>query len=225
MTPIKGGAVLFSEMTPRPGNEDVFNAWYDNHHMPHHVKGVPGFLSGQRYKSAAGPHYLAVYELESSGALETEEYKTRKFTPDAGTKAVLDSVTGFTRYIGTEEHCRGRPGFETSGINGNVILAVFFAVPFDRAPDFNAWYDGEHIPMLLECEDWLMGRRFTVEQADPERYSHMMLHYLNDAAAIDSEAVARSRETEARKAFAEESWYEPHMVFYERRRERVLKDD
>ena len=221
----KGRAVLFSEMTPRPGNEDVFNAWYDNHHMPHHVTGVPGFLSGQRYRSPEGPHYLAVYELESVEVLETEEYKTRKFTPDAGTKAVLDSVTGFTRYIASEEHFAARPGFETEGIDGEVILAVFYAVPFDRAPEFNEWYDTEHIPMLLECEDWLMGRRLSVTQADPERYTHMMLHYLNTRDAMDSDAVARSRDTEWRKKLAEETWYEPHMVFYNRRNGRVLDQD
>ena len=42
---IKGNAVLFSEMTPPDGGEDTFNQWYDGHHTPNHVKGVPGFLS------------------------------------------------------------------------------------------------------------------------------------------------------------------------------------
>ena len=42
----KGGAVLFSEMTPPDGAEDHFNDWYNNHHMPSHVYGVPGFRSG-----------------------------------------------------------------------------------------------------------------------------------------------------------------------------------
>lgn len=222
---IKGRAVLFSEMTPRAGNEDVFNAWYDNHHMPHHVKGVPGFLSGQRYKSPVGPHYLAVYELDSSAALETEEYKTRKFSPDAGTKAVLDSVSGFTRYIGEEAYFAARPGQEDAGIDAAVILAVFFAVPFERAPEFNDWYDKEHIPMLLACEDWLMARRMVVIDSNPERYSHMCLHYLNDRAALESAPVQRARDTEWRNRLAEERWFQPHRVSYDRRKTRVLADD
>lgn len=221
---MKGQAVLFSEMTPREGNEPVFNSWYDNHHMPHHVTGVPGFLSGQRYKSPDGPHYLAVYELDSSGALESEEYKTRKFTPDAGTKAVLDSVTGFTRYIGEEAHFAARPGQEEAGIDAAVILAVFFNVPFDNAPEFNDWYDGEHIPMLLECEDWLMARRLLVVDANPERYSHMCLHYLNDRSALESDPVKRARDTDWRNRLAAEPWFEPHRVSYDRRNGRVMQD-
>ncbi len=75
--PVKGGTVLFSEMTPPDGGEDAFNDWYDNHHTPSHVQGVPGFLSAQRYRSPHGPHYLAVYELTSPEALEHEEEEIR----------------------------------------------------------------------------------------------------------------------------------------------------
>ena len=41
-TDIKGQAILFSEMTPPEGREGEFNLWYDEHHSPSHVKGVPG---------------------------------------------------------------------------------------------------------------------------------------------------------------------------------------
>ena len=44
----KGGAVLFSEMTPPADSEARFNDWYDNHHMPSHVYGVAGFHSAIR---------------------------------------------------------------------------------------------------------------------------------------------------------------------------------
>ena len=74
----KGRAILFSEMTPPDGQEHNFNGWYDEHHTPSHVTGVPGFLSAMRYKSDSGPHYLAIYELDSPKALEHEEYKKRK---------------------------------------------------------------------------------------------------------------------------------------------------
>ena len=88
-TDIKGQAILFSEMTPPEGREDEFNLWYDEHHSPSHVKGVPGFKSALRYKSDAGPHYLAIYELTSPGALEHEEYK--KFKPISFHKILKDN--------------------------------------------------------------------------------------------------------------------------------------
>ena len=53
MAEIKGRAVLFSEMTPRPGNEDVFNAWYDNHHMPGQIAGRIGSLRSGHQGEAA----------------------------------------------------------------------------------------------------------------------------------------------------------------------------
>ena len=91
-TRIQGGAVLFSEMTPPSNREQEFNEWYDGHHSPSHVNGVPGFISAMRYKSESGPHYLAVYELESPETLQHEEYKKRKLTPDSPTYEMLKSV-------------------------------------------------------------------------------------------------------------------------------------
>lgn len=225
MAPIKGNAVLFSEMTPPPGNEDVFNAWYDNHHMPSHVKGVPGFLSGQRYKSSLGPHYLAVYELDSVLTLESQEYKSRKFTPDPATKAVLDSVGGFTRYIGEEEFFAARPGIGEDGIRANIIVANFYSVPYELHRDFNNWLDTEHTHILLECPAWLMVRRLTIVDANPEPMSHMVLNYINDEAALESDPFKRAHATDWYKRMSNRPWFTPHRVVYHHRGKRVLKDD
>lgn len=225
MAAIKGNAVLFSEMTPPPGNEDVFNAWYDNHHMPSHVKGVPGFLSGQRYKSSLGPHYLAVYELDSAATLESREYKSRKFTPDPATKAVLDSVSGFTRYIGEEEFFAARPGIGEEGIRGTIIVAYFYKVPYELSRDFNNWFDTEHAFTLLECPAWLMARRLTVVDSNPEPQTHMLLNYINDDSALESDAFKRAHGTDRYNRLANQPWFTPHRVIYRRRGARVLKDD
>jgi len=222
--PAKGNAVLFSEMTPPDDGEDAFNTWYDSHHMPHHVKGVPGFRSGQRYKSPAGPHYLAVYELDSPEVLDSEEYRTRKYTPDAPTKAMLDSMGGFTRYIGNEISFRARDDAEAA-LDAGVIMAVFFAAPSENWSELIDFYETEHTPMLLECEDWLMVRHMEIVNFNPEPYSHLVLHYLRDISAMDSDALKRSRETEWRKRLGEKAWYDPLFVSYRRRGARVLKDD
>ena len=57
---------------PVEGKEDVYNAWYDNVHLPD-VLDVPGFVSAQRFRlsdtqRAAGPfpwRYLALYNIET----------------------------------------------------------------------------------------------------------------------------------------------------------------
>lgn len=220
---VKGSAVLFSEMTPPDGQEDAFNDWYDGHHTPSHVQGVPGFISAMRYQSQSGPHYLAIYELAGSETLDHEEYKKRKLTPDSPTYEMLQSVSGFTRYIGVEAFSKSREEIKDNPLDAPVVLCVFFAVPMEHRGNFEAWYDTEHIPMLLESPDWLMARRFDIVAWDPEPFTHMIVHYLNDERVMDSDIVKQSRETEWRKTLATQPWFSPLFVMYHRRNNRFLK--
>jgi hypothetical protein len=212
--PIKGRAVLFSEMTPPPGGEDTFNRWYNFHHTPSHVQGVPGFLSARRYKSDAGPHYLAVYDLDSPAALQTAEYKTRKFTPDEPTRAMLASVSGFSRYIGDEFGFAIKPGVSGEPLDAEIVIGVFLALPADRSAEFEEWYESEHTPILLECPDWSMARHFRVVDRNPQPFTHMILHYVRTPAVMESEALKRARATEWRNRLAREPWFKPHVGVY-----------
>ena len=217
---LKGNAVLFSEMTPQPGDEARFNDWYDNHHTPSHVQGVPGFLSAHRYAKPDGPGFCAVYELDDPVTLETEEYRSRKYTPDAQTKAMLDSVTGFTRYIGREISYLGEPEV---GRNADVLLAVFFAVPSGRQAEFLDWYQTEHAPLLIECPGWLMARTMEVIDHNPDPFTHMILHYHEHAEVRRSPEAARAHDTEWRKRLVAENWYTPRSVMYRKRGKRFVK--
>lgn len=61
---------------PAPAMEEEFNAWYDTEHLPERMA-LPGFLSGLRYVCLDGyPRYLALYDLDHLGAVETSEYKS-----------------------------------------------------------------------------------------------------------------------------------------------------
>ena len=219
---IKGTAILFSEMTPPEGKEGAFNDWYDNHHSPSHVQGVPGFLSAMRYRSPVEPHYLAVYELSGPEALDHEEYKKRKLTPDDPTYEMLQSVSCFTRYIAVEAFHKERDDVPNMPLDAPVVLCVFFSVPMEQRGTFEDWYDTEHIPMLLDCPDWLMARRFDIVEWDPEPYTHVILHYLNEESALESDALKRSRETPWRQSLAAQSWFTPLFVTYRRRNNRFL---
>ncbi len=220
---VKGGTVLFSEMTPPDGGEDAFNDWYDNHHTPSHVDGVPGFLSAQRYRSPHGPRYLAAYELDSPAALEHEEYRKRKYTPDAATKTMLDAVSGFTRYIASEMSVQVRGGLDDDPIDAEVVIAVFLMVPPETWPEVIRWYETEHTPMLLRNPDWLMVRHMEVYAHDPDPYSHLMMHYVRDASVLDSAELAAARETPWRNELAAEDWFTPLVVVYEKRGARFFK--
>lgn len=223
-TPIKGGTVLFSEMTPPKDGEDAFNDWYDNHHTPNHVQGVPGFLSARRYRSPNGPHYLAIYELGSPEALEHKEYLKRKLTPDAATKAMLEEVSGFTRYIANETRVYVRDTPDADSINADVVIAVFFMVPPDRGGELMHWHETEHTPMLMENQDWLMVRHMEIYDYNPDPYTHLFLHYVRGVSIQDLAALATARETQWQHQLAGENWFVPMAVTYQKRGIPFLKN-
>ena len=218
--PLKGRAVLFSEMTPAAGDEARFNDWYDGHHTPSHVQGVPGFLSAHRYEMPGGPGYCAVYELDDPAALETEEYRSRKYAPDARTRSMRASISGFTRYIGREI---GFLGDAETALDAEILLATFFTVPVRRQAGFLDWYADEHAPMLIACPGWLMVRTMAVIDRDPAPFTHMILHYLAHQDVRAAPEVARAHDTARRRRLAAEPWYAPHSVMYRKRGKRFLK--
>ncbi len=218
---MRGATVLFSEMSPDFDWEDDFNQWYDRHRIPDRMT-VPGFLSAQRYRDAERPNYLALYELESPEVLDSESYIKVQTRPNAQTRWMLDNVTGTSRYIGNRISEQSRKGAGEDALDAPILHAVFFSVPDERAEEFNAWCTEEHVPMLLECKDWLMARRFEIFESDPQPWTHLALHYLADMAALDSPERDAARNTEWRRKLAEESWFRAGVLTFERLGERFI---
>jgi hypothetical protein len=225
MNNTKGNAVLFSEMTPPTGQEDEFNDWYDGHHSPSHVQGVPGFISAMRYQAPTGPHFLAIYELTGPEALEHEEYKKRKLTPDNPTYQMLKSVSGFTRYIARERFTLAVNGNPDAHLDAAVIFCALFTVPKRSGVEFEEWFDGEHAPMLQQNAGWLFSRRLEIVEQDPEPHTHLIIHYLKDLQALDAPERAAASNTEWRNKLALENWFNPTVATYLRRNKRFLKSD
>jgi len=62
----------------KPEQEDAFNRWYDEDHMPKALNRFPGAISGRRLKimdGGDGYNYMALYEFESQEKL-TETMKS-----------------------------------------------------------------------------------------------------------------------------------------------------
>src|SRR5438046_8268077 len=58
-----------------------FNEWYNKEHLPE-LLSVPGILSAARYEAVkGGPQYLACYELERVGVMQTPAIKKPTRTP------------------------------------------------------------------------------------------------------------------------------------------------
>ena len=217
--PLSGNAVLFSEMTPQASWEEKFHDWYDHEHIPNR-RGLPGFLSAQRYRNTQRDGYLAVYEMETPQALASAQYQLVKNDPSDSTRWMLDNVSGFTRYTCSQIVQHG--GDSASALDAPILYAVWFDVPRDRLDDFDAWYDQDHVPLLRECEDWRMVRRFDVISGEPERFTRLALHYLSNASALESDARKRARETPWRARMTAESWFKGSYDVFARHGERQV---
>jgi hypothetical protein len=168
---MQGSTILFSEMTPEASWEDEFNDWYDHEHIPLRIA-VPGFRSAQRYLAKGTRNYLVVYEMDSPAVLKTPAYLSVKNNPSDRTRRMLSSVTGFTRYIAEET------GSDTRGIDRVTALDApcLYSVFFDGRPEHQDEF----------CKASLLVRRFKILDGEPKPWTHLALHYLNDASAIDS---------------------------------------
>ena len=78
--------------------EDEFNRWYNEEHIEERLS-IPGILSAARYEAVvSGPKHLAVYELESSAVMESDEYLKVRSNPTEWSKRMSPEYTA-TTYI------------------------------------------------------------------------------------------------------------------------------
>jgi EthD domain len=195
--------LLFSQMEPPPGWEADFHDWYETEHIPARMA-VPGFDSAVRYEALDGePRYLACYFLADMGALATPAYARLKREPGERTARMLRNVRGFTRYLCDETFDSGDTGEESS-----ALYTVAFSVPGEQRAEFDGWYEDEHIPLLLRVPGWLRVRRYVVRPGgDGPPWTHLALHELRDAAALDRPERAAARDTPRRAALATRPWF------------------
>ena len=205
--------ILFSEMTPSPECEDQFHAWYDTEHIPIRMA-APGFIGAKRYQEIGSNKYLAVYEMESPEALQSEAYKKIKSEPSERTRWMLANVSGFTRYTATLIGEQVNQAVTGNPYDAPVLYPVMFSVPEEREEEFNRWYEEDHVPTLLKNERWLACRRYKIFSGEPDHWTHLALHYLADAEVLDCEERQVARRSPWRAKLAKEEWFKGHYMLF-----------
>lgn len=76
---------------------------------------------------------------------------------------------------------------------GRHLLYVGAWVPSDFRSEFAAWYEMDHLPLLLQCPSWDGCRIVEEDVADGVQF--YALHQVTDTAAFDSEERRQSRDT------------------------------
>jgi hypothetical protein len=89
---------------------------------------------------------------------------------------------------------------------GPWLFHVGLWVPAEHRTDFLAWYEQEHLPMLLCCTQWL-GCRFMEAPATHGCQFHAF-HQLAERAALSSPARADSRCTPWFRRFKAFDWFD-----------------
>jgi hypothetical protein len=67
-------AVLVVQVEIDPADDEEFNRWYDEEHVPEKLA-TPGFISARRFRVHSGEsRYLVIYELENALAATSPAY-------------------------------------------------------------------------------------------------------------------------------------------------------
>ena len=92
--------LLLTLTEPPPAMEEEFNAWYDDEHLPERLA-IPGFRSARRWVADVEPgegKYLATYELDSLGVLESPAYLARFRNQTPWSRRCLGQAVVFKRW-------------------------------------------------------------------------------------------------------------------------------
>ena len=125
--PLRGSGFLALWNDFDPAREAEYECWHTFEHVPERV-GIPGFLSGRRYRAAerSESQYFTLYELESLAALGGPDYAEVVDHPTAWSTAMRPSFRNFLR-----SPCEM---LLTSGVGiGGALATMRFTVPKDDA--------------------------------------------------------------------------------------------
>jgi hypothetical protein len=197
--------ILFARMAPPPATEDAFNEWYETEHVPSRMS-VPGFVAAHRYRERdpePDPAYAVVYEMEAADVVKGDEYRAMQARTASRTDAVTGGLRAFHRSIARLSSSAGE---QLGDVGHPWLWVVGFGVPADRAEEFDAWYDTEHVPMLLRAPGWRRCRRYVIESGN-DQLTHLALHDIDGPEVLDSPERKAAGSTEWRGRLAAEPWF------------------
>lgn len=193
---MQGKTIVYDAITVNREGGFAFDVWHQNHYIPS-VLATGQLLNVQCYASPLRATYLSVFESNANaaalhGVLPAPEH---------------DSIHSTERHIATLMNEQQASGAIAPLREAPILYPVLFKVPASGETDFNAWYDDEHLGILLRCPYWPLCRRFKVYKPQPESWTHIALHYLTDLRALESKERDEARATPWRDRLAQNDWF------------------
>jgi hypothetical protein len=163
--------LLFVYTDPGPSGpvaEAEYHDWYDREHGPARLR-VPGLVSARRYQALDDltPRWLALYELSGTAVLDSPDYQAVVAGGSDREKFIMSNLATLDRRIYTQLSEDSATGSTDAGGAAPVILVVANSVPLAMVDDMTAWYEQEHIPMLLAVPGWRRIRRYRLTGPAP----------------------------------------------------------
>lgn len=170
-----------------------FQQWYDEEHVPLRTA-LPGVHSARRLRAADGelPTWAALYDIDLE-VLDRPDYRVLREQRSPHEQSVVDRLATLDRRSYALVSDAGRPVERPA-----LVVTTSLQVADSAEPELHAWYDEEHVPMLLEAPGWERTRRYRLEQGTAPRW--LALHELSDPRALDSDAYRAAVSTPRRAA-------------------------
>ena len=193
---MQGKTIVYDAITVKREGGFAFDVWHQNHYIPS-LLNTGQFLNVQCYGSPLRATYVSVFESNASvsslhGVLPAPAH---------------DSIIATERHVASFMNEQQASGAIAPFRDAPILYPVFFGVPAEGEQDFNAWYDDEHLGILLRSPYWPMCRRFKVYKPQPESWTHIALHYLTDLRALESKERDEARATPWRARLAQHPWF------------------
>jgi len=136
-------ALFLVRMDVGHDHEAAFNEVYDKEHVPN-LRAVPGVRRAGRYRqpSPTEPRYLAAYELDNAGVLDSAAWKA---AGEAGRWPGEIRPRTMNRHRAVYEWVGG--GAALTG-KTRYVFWVMMDIERHREALFNELYDSEHLPLL-----------------------------------------------------------------------------
>ena len=164
---------------------DEFHDWYDLEHVPER-QAIPGFGACERWigeenKTVA----VATYDLDSIDVMRSDAYKSIAYDNlSVWSKRVTSMCNRLLRFQGTQI----TPGDAVAPEGAGALLLNAMNITPEAEDDFNAWYDEEHLPALLNVPGTLSARRYRSDEGDAGSHRYLAIYHLESPDVTRSQA-------------------------------------
>ena len=158
-------ALYLVRMDVAHDHEATFNEIYDREHIPY-LRAVAGVRRASRYRqpSPTEPRYLAAYEMDGPGVVESAAWKA---AGEVGQWATAVRPHTMNRHLAVYEWVGGSPA-----LTGKTpyVFWVMMDVERHREALFNELYDTEHLPLLSKLPGYVNAVRYRTSAPGEPRY-------------------------------------------------------